>query len=151
MKFRNKFILLSTVFLSISVMAYTPKLLLIDQGYMEKQFLDEKSITRIDKSLMRVVIYEKYEYKKNDEYARNYQSAIKTYIVDCPYKALSVGEAKFYSGQTSNSEMINRMQNIYGMDGETGQSFEFYDDLTFESIKNSFVGQKIYKRVCIGK
>ena len=131
--------------------AYTPKLLLVDQSTGFKQYLDEKSIKRIDKNLMKVVVYDKYTYKNSDEYAKNYQSAIKVYIIDCPYKALSMGYATYYSGPTSNSKLVGSYNNIKGMNGDTGETIYFYDDLEFTSIKNSPSNQKIYQRVCIGK
>ena len=59
----KKIILLSTLLVSSTSFAYTPKLLLVDQSSGFKQYLDEKSIKRIDKSLMKVVIYDKYSYK----------------------------------------------------------------------------------------
>ena len=37
------------------------------------------------------------------------------------------------------------------MNGDTGETIYFYDDLEFTSIKNSPSNQKIYQRVCIGK
>ena len=147
----KKIILLSTLLVSSTSFAYTPKLLLVDQSSGFKQYLDEKSIKRIDKSLMKVVIYDKYSYKNSDEYAKNYQSAIKVYVIDCPYKALSMGYATYYSGATSNSEPVGSYNNIKGMNGYTGEVVYFYDELEFRSIKNSPSNQKIYKRVCIGK
>ncbi|NNG82925.1 surface-adhesin E family protein [Acinetobacter sp. ANC 5378] len=148
----NKLILWSLLFFSVPAIAYTPKLLLVDSdNYSFKQYLDEKSIQRIDKNLMKVVVYDKHTRKISDEYAKNYQSAIKVYIVDCPYKALAMGQATYYSGMTSNSDFVGAYNNIKGMDGDTGEIIYFYDDLEFTSIKNSNVNQKIYKRVCIGK
>lgn len=147
----KKIILLSTLLVSSTSFAYTPKLLLVDQSSGFKQYLDEKSIKRIDKNLMKVVIYDKYTYKSSDEYAKNYQSAIKVYVIDCPYKALSMGYATYYSGLTSNSELVGSYNNIKGMNGDTGEVVYFYDELEFRSIKNSPSNQKIYKRVCIGK
>ena len=67
----NKIILLSTLLLSMPAIAYTPKLLLVDQNSGFKQYLDEKSIKKIDKNLMKVVVYDKYTYKNSDEYAKN--------------------------------------------------------------------------------
>ena len=131
--------------------AYTPKLLLVDQSTGFKQYLDEKSIKRIDKSLMKVVVYDKYTYKNSDEYAKNYKSAIKVYVIDCPYKALSMGYATYYKDLTSTSELVGSYNNIKGMNGDTGETIYFYDDLEFTSIKNSPSNQKIYQRVCIGK
>lgn len=146
----NRFILLPFLFITIPAFAYTPKLLVVDDTYGFKQFLDEKSIKKIDKNLMRVMIYDKYSYKQSDEYAKNYQSAIKTYILDCPYKALAIGQATYYSGLTSNSNSVGAYNNIKGMSGD-GEAVYFYDDLEFTSVKNSTANQKIYKRVCIGK
>ena len=147
----ERILLSSILFLSMPVMAYTPKLLLVDQGYGFKQFIDENTIKKIDKSLMSVMVYEKYTYKNSDEYAKNYQSSIKKYIVDCPYKSLAMGSANYYSGLTSNSGFVGSYNNILGHNGDTGEAFYFYDDLTYTSIKNSASDQKIYKRVCIGK
>ena len=67
----KKVILLVILFLSMPAIAYTPKLLLVDQSTGFKQYLDEKSIKRIDKNLMKVVVYDKYTYKNSDEYAKN--------------------------------------------------------------------------------
>ncbi len=53
----ERILLSSILFLSMPVMAYTPKLLLVDQGYGFKQFIDENSIKKIDKSLMNVMVY----------------------------------------------------------------------------------------------
>ena len=131
--------------------AYMPKLLLVDQSTGFKQYLDEKSIKRIDKNLMKVVVYDKYTYKNSDEYAKNYKSAIKVYVIDCPYKSLSMGYATYYKELTSNSELVGSYNNIKGMNGDTGETIYFYDDLEFTSIKNSPSNQKIYQRVCIGK
>ena len=147
----ERILLSSILFLSMPVMAYTPKLLLVDQGYGFKQFIDENSIKKIDKSLMSVMVYEKYTYKNSDEYAKNYKSAIKVYVIDCPYKALSMGYATYYKELTSNSELVGSYNNIKGMNGDTGETIYFYDDLEFTSIKNSPSNQKIYQRVCIGK
>ena len=131
--------------------AYTPKLLLVDQSTGFKQYIDENSIKKIDKSLMSVMVYDKYTYKNSDEYAKNYKSAIKVYVIDCPYKALSMGYATYYKELTSNSELVGSYNNIKGMNGDTGETIYFYDDLEFTSIKNSPSNQKIYQRVCIGK
>lgn len=147
----NRILLLIALFSSMPAIAYTPKLLLVDQQYEFKQYLDEKSIKKIDKNLMSVMIYEKYNYKNSDEYAKNYQSAIKQYIVDCPYKSLAMGSAAYYKGLTSNSEFVGTYNNIKGINGDTGKTVYFYDDLIYVSIKNSVADQKIYKRVCIGK
>ena len=147
----KKSIFLSIFLLSMPVFAYTPKLLLVDQSTDFTQFLDEKSIQKIDKNLMKVVIYDKYTYKNSDEYAKKYQSAIKVYVVDCPYKTWSVGYATYYEGLTSNSELVGSYNNIKGMNGDTGEVIYFYDDLQFISIKNFSSDQKIYKRVCVGK
>ena len=147
----KKIILLSTLLVSSTSFAYTPKLLLVDQSSGFKQYLDEKSIKRIDKNLMKVMIYDKYTYKNSDEYAKNYKSAIKVYVIDCPYKALSMGYATYYKELTSNSELVGSYNNIKGMNGDTGETTYFYDDLEFTSIKNSPSNQKIYQRVCIGK
>ena len=146
----NKIILLSTLLLSMPAIAYTPKLLLVDQNSGFKQYLDEKSIKKIDKNLMKVVVYDKYTYKNSDEYAKNYKSAIKVYVIDCPYKALSMGYAPYYKELTSTSELVGSYNNIKGMNGDTGETIYFYDDLEFTSIKNSSVDQRIYRRVCIG-
>ena len=146
----KKVILLVILFLSMPAIAYTPKLLLVDQSTGFKQYLDEKSIKRIDKNLMKVVVYDKYTYKNSDEYAKNYKSAIKVYVIDCPYKALSMGYATYYKELTSNSELVGSYNNIKGMNGDTGETIYFYDDLEFTSIKNSSVDQRIYRRVCIG-
>ena len=146
----NKIILLSTLLLSMPAIAYTPKLLLVDQNSGFKQYLDEKSIKKIDKNLMKVVVYDKYTYKNSDEYAKNYKSAIKVYVIDCPYKALSMGYATYYKELTSNSELVGSYNNIKGMNGDTGETIYFYDDLEITSIKNSTVDQRIYRRVCIG-
>ena len=147
----KKVILLLILFLSMPAIAYTAKLLLVDQSTGFKQYLDEKSIKRIDKNLMKVVVYDKYTYKNSDEYAKNYKSAIKVYVIDCPYKALSMGYATYYKELTSNSELVGSYNNIKGMNGDTGETIYFYDDLEFTSIKNSPSNQKIYQRVCIGK
>lgn len=147
----KKVILLVILFLSMPAIAYTPKLLLVDQSTGFKQYLDEKSINRIDKNLMKVVVYDKYTHKNSDEYAKNYKSAIKVYVIDCPYKALSMGYATYYKELTSNSELVGSYNNIKGMNGDTGETIYFYDDLEFTSIKNSPSNQKIYQRVCIGK
>ena len=146
----KKIALLSSLFVSMSSIAYTPKLLLIDHSSGFDQYLDEKSIQKIDKTLMRVMIYDKYNYKATDEYITNFQSAIHVYIVDCPYKAISRGYGTYYSGRTSNSEILGVYNNIKGMTGD-GDSFYFYDDLEFKSIKNSVAYQKIYRRLCIAK
>ena len=62
-----------------------------------------------------------------------------------------MGYATYYSGPTSNSKLVGSYNNIKGMNGDTGETIYFYDDLEFTSIKNSPSNQKIYQRVCIGK
>lgn len=148
----NKFIIgLLLILLTSTTMAYTPKLLLISQDDGFKRYLDEKSIQRIDESLMKVIIYDKYNSKINDDYAENYQSAIKVYILDCPYKAIAMGQASYYNGITSNSNLVKTYNNIKGIDGDTGEIYYFYHDIEFTPIRNSLSDQKIYKRVCVGK
>lgn len=130
--------------------SYQPKLILL--GAIEPQgqaFIDSKANKVIRDSFKQAVIYEKYTapIKRNTDLP--YQSVIKQLIVDCKGKTIALRGADYFAGQTSNSKLVKKFDDItLSHDGETGAAFYSFDDLDFKPLDQGQFYTQIYNISC---
>jgi heme oxygenase len=74
---------------------------------------------------------------------------IKQLIVDCKGKTIALRGADYFAGQTSNSKLVKKFDDItLSHDGETGAAFYSFDDLDFKPLNQGQFYKQIYDISC---